>query len=195
MKQVNTFLLFILLSVTGAYAQNPDIDLLRKINVDRNVKLEPGFLFITRSVTPISLGSPAIQLGYGIIKKDNTAINNGILAGSSFLLASTVSTSLKYIVNRDRPFTTYPDIQKRARADLPSFPSGHTTSAFATATTLSLAYPKWYVIVPTYAWAGVVGYSRMYLGVHYPSDVLVGAIIGTGSALVCYKTMKVMHWM
>lgn len=61
---------------------------------------------------------------------------------------------------------------------------------FALATSLSLSYPKWYIIVPSYAWAGSVGYSRMDLGVHYPSDVLAGAVIGAGSAWLTYYINK-----
>lgn len=68
-----------------------------------------------------------------------------------------------------------------------SMPSGHTSTAFATATSLSLAYPKWYVVAPSFVWAGAIGYSRMHLGVHYPSDVLAGAIVGSGSAYLTYK--------
>jgi membrane-associated phospholipid phosphatase len=68
-----------------------------------------------------------------------------------------------------------------------SFPSGHTSNAFVTATSLSLNFKKWYVILPTYAWATAVGYSRMHMGVHYPSDVFAGAIVGAGSALITYK--------
>ncbi len=67
------------------------------------------------------------------------------------------------------------------------FPSGHTSLAFAIATSLSLKYPKWYVIAPSYVWACSVGYSRMNLGVHYPSDVLAGAVLGAGSAFLTYK--------
>ncbi|WP_256604704.1 phosphatase PAP2 family protein [Sphingobacterium multivorum] len=63
-----------------------------------------------------------------------------------------------------------------------SFPSGHTSSAFATASALSRAYSKWYVVAPSLLWASSVGYSRMYLGVHFPSDVLTGAVLGTGAA-------------
>jgi undecaprenyl-diphosphatase len=72
----------------------------------------------------------------------------------------------------------------------PSFPSGHTSVAFSTATSLYLAYPKWYVAVPAFTYAASVGYSRMYLGVHYPSDVLAGAVIGAGSAWLMYKANK-----
>ncbi|MDO9339524.1 MAG: phosphatase PAP2 family protein, partial [Bacteroidales bacterium] len=51
----------------------------------------------------------------------------------------------------------------------------------------TLAYPKWYIIVPSYTWASTVAYSRMDLGVHYPSDVLIGALVGAGSAYLTYK--------
>ena len=62
--------------------------------------------------------------------------------------------------------------------------------AFATATSLSLTYPKWYIIVPAYSWAGAVGYSRMHLGVHYPSDVFIGALVGAGSAWLTHAMNK-----
>ena len=71
-------------------------------------------------------------------------------------------------------------------------PSGHTSGAFATATALSLKYPEWYVIVPSYLWASSVGLSRMHLGLHYPTDVLAGAVLGAGSA---YLTYKVNEWL
>ena len=55
---------------------------------------------------------------------------------------------------------------------------------FALATSLSVKYPKWYVIAPSALWACSVGVSRMNEGVHYPSDVLAGAAIGAGCAVV-----------
>ena len=69
-------------------------------------------------------------------------------------------------------------------------PSGHTSAAFYSATSLSILYPKWYVIVPSYLWASSVAWARMYEGVHYPSDVFVGAVVGAGSAWIAYKVQK-----
>lgn len=102
------------------------------------------------------------------------------------------STALKYSVNRERPFVTYPDIIKKTDTHSPSFPSGHTSNAFATATSLSLAYPKLYIIFPSFAYAGTVAYSRMHLGVHYPSDVAAGAVIGAGCAYLTHKVNKLL---
>ena len=101
-----------------------------------------------------------------------------------------ITEAMKYSINRTRPFITYTDIVKKSAAGSPSFPSGHTSSAFAMATSLSLTYPKWYIIVPSICWAGTVGYSRMDLGVHYPSDVLAGALVGAGSAWLTYYVNK-----
>jgi undecaprenyl-diphosphatase len=55
---------------------------------------------------------------------------------------------------------------------------------------LSRSYPKWYIAAPAYLWAGSVGYSRMYLGVHYPSDVFGGAVLGTTTSLLLRPAMK-----
>lgn len=111
--------------------------------------------------------------------------------GVSLLVAGAISSTLKVTIQRERPFVTYPDIiYQKTEVGSYSFPSGHTNFAFATATSLTLAFPKWYVIVPAYSYAAAVGYSRMYLGVHYPSDVLAGALIGAGSSLLTWKAQK-----
>jgi membrane-associated phospholipid phosphatase len=51
----------------------------------------------------------------------------------------------------------------------------------------SLSYPRWYVLGPGVLWAAGVAASRVYLGVHYPSDVVVGAVVGTGVALLVHQ--------
>jgi membrane-associated phospholipid phosphatase len=171
-------------------AQNFDIDLLRRINLNRNEDLDPTFLLITNSVTPIELSVPVVTFATGLIIKDKDIRNAGIYLGEAVLINALINEGLKYSINRPRPFETYPDIEKLSKGGSPSFPSGHTSSAFSTATSLSIAFPKWYVIAPSYIWAGAVGYSRMHLGVHYPSDVLAGAIIGAGTAYLCYYLDK-----
>jgi membrane-associated phospholipid phosphatase len=172
-------------------AQNADIDLLKKINNEYGKVGGPLMKGATNSDTPISLGIPSILMISGVLKKDSTAFNSGIELFLSQTINGIVTVSLKNSIQRERPFITYPaEIKKYTNAGSPSFPSGHTSMAFSTATSLSLCYPKWYVIVPAFIWAGSVGYSRMYLGVHYPSDILAGALLGTGSALLSHFIYK-----
>ncbi len=192
MRHPNIVFFFLLLLFVGrtASAQNLDIDLLRKINLERNQALDPTFKFVTNSVSPIGLGSPLIVTSIGFIQNDKSLKNKGYYIGATLLTSAVLTTTLKFAIDRDRPFVTYPDIQKLTSAGSPSFPSGHTSEAFATATSLSIAFPKWYVIAPSFLWASAAGYSRMHLGVHYPSDVLVGALIGSGSAWLCHELNK-----
>lgn len=186
------FLFFISLNLTVS-AQNIDIDILKSINLNRNKKLDNTFIFVSNSIVPVSVGVPLGVIGVGFLKQDSTIKNKGVYIGASLVIAAGITTGLKYSVKRERPFVTYPVIDKVMNAGSPSFPSGHTSDAFATATSLSLAFPKWYIIAPSFVWACSVGYSRMDLGVHYPSDVLAGAAIGAGTSFLCYKANKWLH--
>ncbi|MFM9945188.1 MAG: phosphatase PAP2 family protein [Bacteroidia bacterium] len=189
MKKLTLIILGVVLSVT-VFAQNWDIDLLKTINLNRNTQLDAAFIGITNSVAPIAFGVPILFFGMGLIKRDSIYKANGLYIGSSILTSIIISNILKYSVNKPRPFETYNLIQKITDGGSPSFPSGHTSDAFALAIAVSIIYPKWYVIAPSFLWAGAVGYSRMDLGVHYPSDVLAGAIVGSGSALLTYELNK-----
>lgn len=177
------FILALFLS-WNASSQNWDIDLLKEINLERNQSFDPTFKFITNSVSPISLGAPIAVLGIGMIQKDSSLKSKGIFMVEALCVNAFTTTALKLVFRRDRPFVTYPYLDKQADAGSYSFPSGHTSSAFAFATSISLAFPKWYVIAPSYVYACAAGYSRMHLGVHFPSDVLAGAIVGAGSAVL-----------
>ena len=177
------FILVLFLS-WNVTSQNWDIDLLKEINLERNKSLDPTFKLITNSVSPISIGAPIAVFGLGLIQKDSSLKSKGIFMVEALCVNAFTTTALKLAFKRDRPFVTYPYLDKQADAGSYSFPSGHTSSAFALATSLSLAFPKWYVIAPAYLYASAAGYSRMHLGVHYPSDVLAGAIVGAGSALL-----------
>jgi undecaprenyl-diphosphatase len=66
-----------------------------------------------------------------------------------------------------------------------SFPSGHATTSFACATVLALALPRWRV--PLLLLAAAVAWSRVYVGVHYPLDVIAGAALGTGIGIAVFR--------
>ena len=172
-------------------AQNIDYTILKDINhsyTTNGGKIQSAF---SNSVTPLMIGVPVGLLAYSLFKKDSIMRQKFYTIASSELFTGVIATSLKFAFHRTRPFNTYPnDIIKHSNAGSYSFPSGHTSAAFSLATSISLEFPKWYVIAPSMLWAGTVGYSRMYLGVHYPSDVLVGALIGAGTSYLCYKANK-----
>jgi membrane-associated phospholipid phosphatase len=141
-----------------------------------------GFLlFMSNTYKYVDIGVPAGLLVAGTITNDQSMRQNAAFVASSTAISYGMMYLLKRVVKRPRPFIQNLKIVPVYRADDTSFPSGHTSTAFSTATALSMAYPKWYVIAPAFFWAGTVSYSRMYLGVHYPTDVTAGVILGTGS--------------
>jgi membrane-associated phospholipid phosphatase len=186
-------ILFFLLIPFKVSSQNIDIELLRLINSSEELPSDNFWRFVSNSEIYIGLGIPAGIGTAGLIKKDDNMIRTACVIFAAEAITSGISTVLKYSINRERPYITYPDITKKSSAGSPSFPSGHTSNAFAAATSLSLEFPKWYIVVPSYTWAGCVGYSRMHLGVHYPSDVLAGALIGSGCAWITLSTSNFRH--
>ena len=181
---------FVMTWIGHCLSQNFDIDLLRRINLGRNQQLDPMMKLLSESATPVTILVPLSTCTYGWLRHNKNLQYQGAKIAMAVIGASLVTTSIKYLVQRNRPFITYPDLIKLDNAGSPSFPSGHTSTAFSTATALSISFPKWYVIVPSYLWAGSVGYSRMHLGVHYPSDVIAGAIIGAGTAYLNHFILK-----
>lgn len=145
------------------------------------------FKSISQSAVPISVATPILIYTLGMINNDSVAKQKALFIGETFLASAFITVVSKKIIKTDRPYDTYPMVQPVVSEASYSMPSGHTSTAFATATSLSLAYPKWYVVAPSFVWAGAIGYSRMHLGVHYPSDVLAGALVGSGSAYLTYK--------
>lgn len=96
---------------------------------------------------------------------------------------------LKNVVGRLRPFMSLPDA--RLLIEKPtsfSFPSGHTTSSFAAAAVLAGNFKRYRI--PVFGLAGLIAFSRMYLLVHYPSDILGGIILGIICARIAMKIGK-----
>jgi membrane-associated phospholipid phosphatase len=184
-KLISFFTFF--LCLTTIQAQNVDIDILKKINLNRNTSLDGTFKSISQSAVPISVATPLLIYSLGIINNDSVAKQKALFIGETFLVSAFITVVSKKIIKTNRPYETYPILQPVVTEASYAMPSGHTSTAFATATSLSLAYPKWYVVAPSFIWAGTIGYSRMHLGAHYPSDVLAGALVGSGSAYLTYK--------
>jgi len=100
-----------------------------------------------------------------------------IAALISFAFELPLCTIIKYGIKRNRPFEILDAIYyRRSPGDRFSLPSGHTSAAFVISVLISYFYPV--LLLPSVVWASLVGISRIYLGVHYPSDVLAGTGIG-----------------
>lgn len=184
-------LIFALLLSFSVKAQNLDIQWLRNIHSNNSRGADEIMKGITNSSYAICGAVPVAELAYGYIAHDSTMRVAGWQSAAGLATTVVLSTGIKLAARRERPYTTYKDIIPY-RYDLSySMPSGHTSTAFSVATSLSLQFPKWYVIVPAMLWAGGVGYSRLYLGMHYPSDVFVAALLGAGSSYLSYKGQ---HW-
>ncbi len=126
-----------------------------------------------------------------------TALLCGVLAKSGWSAAgwqSLIAVSVSHLpvalvkskFKRLRPYQALPDVNTCHKPLVDSsFPSGHTTAIFAWLVPFLLASGTWLpALLPIALLVGVsVGWSRMYLGLHYPSDVAVGALLGTATAV------------
>ena len=102
-----------------------------------------------------------------------------------FRASQAIVQILKRGFGRERPYKMVENINtfKIELKDY-SFPSGHTTASFCMAATLSLNMPKLSIFL--YILAMIIGISRIYLAVHYPTDVLVGIILGVASSMIVH---------
>ncbi len=99
---------------------------------------------------------------------------------------------LKHLVARPRPWLDVAGLTALvAEPDPNSFPSGHTCAAFASAMVWLRTLPKQWMKVTGVVMAVLMGLSRLYVGVHYPSDVIAGALVGSGCA---WCALKVGRW-
>jgi membrane-associated phospholipid phosphatase len=109
--------------------------------------------------------------------------------GAMLLAVTLVQGPIKGTLRRRRPFVHHAVVRVVGRRPLDaSFPSGHTAGSFAAAAALSCFYPKdWPLLIGT---AAAVGASRVYLGMHFPGDVVVGAGFGTALGLLARRLAR-----
>lgn len=112
----------------------------------------------------------------------------GVKSSVALIISFSVASIVKYSVSRMRPFDKVENLNiNKIGIDAYSFPSGHTTAAFALAIMISHFIPALSTLVIFLASA--VGFSRMYLGVHYPSDVFVGVALGSFTSILVFNLM------
>ncbi|MBN1197792.1 MAG: phosphatase PAP2 family protein [Bacteroidales bacterium] len=153
-----------------------DLPLLQWIQSHRIESLDGMLRFFSSATTFISIG---MILVIGLLSRFSRAgVKKMFQVSIALFIAALITFSVKSLVNRVRPFREYHTIQKLSQGGGASFPSGHTLEAFAVATSVALLFRKKRIQIPVFCWAILVAYSRMALGVHYPSDVLGGLVIG-----------------
>ncbi len=139
----------------------------------------PVLQFISDTTTFVSIAMALMVIMISLVKRSKPMRMKFFMLLTVLLLVVLASQGLKGVIKRDRPFDTFPSIEKLSTGGDSSFPSGHTLEAFAMAAAISILFSRKPIILPVYLWAIMVAYSRIALGVHYPSDVLAGIMIGT----------------
>lgn len=167
-------------------AQGIDYNILCSLQQQRTPAMDNIMVWTSNSLV-LAPCVPASLLTYGFATDNQQLVSIGTATGISFLTAFAVTEAVKYSVQRPRPYIAYTDDLIPVKTTIGySFPSGHTSLTFATATSLSLSCRKWYIVGPSMLWATGVAFSRLYLGVHYPSDVLTGIAVGILSGFAGY---------
>ena len=124
------------------------------------------FTYITFTGSTIFMALIIVLLLIGGARKE------ALVFSIVFVVTNVLALGIKYVVARPRPS----DLGIMPETE-PAFPSAHTVNAFALATTISSYHRKFTIVM--YAWALLVAFSRVYLGLHYFTDVVGGAILGS----------------
>jgi undecaprenyl-diphosphatase len=155
-----------------------DIIVLKWLNHNTIPYSIPLLQFISFITTYVSIALVSGVLIMALFKKSKPLVRRFFILAAVLVISGIVSYALKSMIYRVRPFTTYSFIMKLSEGGESSFPSGHSMEAFAMATAFSLLFRKKKIVFPLFFWAMIVAYSRITLGVHYPSDVIAGILIG-----------------
>jgi membrane-associated phospholipid phosphatase len=128
-----------------------------------------------------------VALGLALLRRRPELL---LLVLAADAVSDLLALAIKRFVDIERPAVRY--AHPKALVAVPhdhSFPSGHAATSFACATVLALAAPR--LAIPLYLLAAAIAYSRVYVGVHYPLDVLAGALLGVGVATALLKLVRV----
>ncbi|MCX8010183.1 MAG: phosphatase PAP2 family protein [Ignavibacteria bacterium] len=160
--------------------------MLRTINNSRSEFGDKIFSFTNDAVIYFAVGVPAAIGLYGLIEDKSYEKNSALFLISTQVLNVITTGALKFLISRERPYFALGDINLLGDTldKHYSMPSGHASSTFALATALSIRYPNPFIIVTSFLYSSLTAYGRVYSGVHYPSDVLAGALIGSATTFL-----------
>lgn len=158
-----------------AFSQNLDLTILKNVNGTDEPWFDVMEPLISKDYFAIIIGISPV-----FIEPVQTLYAAGLTGAEVELF--------KEIFKRPRPYESYPWVIKRATASGYSMPSGHAAMSFEAAYIWSERFPSLWPIF--YSIAAYISLSRIYYGVHYPSDVLIGALIGYLNASIISKSVK-----
>ncbi len=146
----------------------------------------------------VAVGVVALTGVAGLVLNNSRLIETARLAFESTLATGVMTIGLKEVFGRARPYVAGNPQKFRffsfsGQEAYRSFPSGHTSSAFALATVFALQYPRWWVNVAAYGIATGVALQRMEDRMHWSSDVVFGAVLGSWVAHQLVKASSGRH--
>lgn len=164
-----------------------DIELLGLINSGRIESFDIFLAMLSQSAYYLCIVAVAIVGLLAYFRKSKKLGATFYLICISLVLNTTVTLLLKYAILRPRPFLIDTSIIVLSTANSPSFPSGHATTAFLMFfCAMFYLKQKRVFLVFIFIWAVLISYSRIALGVHYPSDVLGGIVLAFFSSMTVY---------
>jgi len=171
--------------------KNIDVKIFRTFNNIHSSFINSMVNITNESIIPVSIATPVGLYTFAKINNNNYDESSAVLLALSEITNLSVTQLLKVTVKRPRPFRTLNNVYLTDTSSVKgtySFPSGHSSDAFVIATSLTLRYPDDPVLITgLYTYATIVSLGRIYWGVHYPSDVFTGMLIGAGSAALIYS--------
>lgn len=189
------FLLIAVVIALGFYRVSENKAKEQNIITELQVRQTPGSVHflqvVSDSISYFSLGIPALALGAGLVLKRKIWVRHALIILLGIALGGTVSAVIKRTIKEPRPYEVDKRIAQLSVGGSNSFPSGHTVEATAAAvgfTTLLFRTPVSAVF--SFAWAFLIMYSRIVLGVHNFTDILAGATIGCMGLLIVYRLFQ-----
>lgn len=166
--------------------------LLRWVNGRNNAGFSNWMQTADATFYPITFASVPVYLGVSLLS-DEVASGDALTFTAGWVATAGSTMLLKRLVGRERPYVRRQDLiiryteqELRALGDNSSFPSGHTSMSVFLATYIALESNTPPVRITGGLWATSVAVSRMWNGVHFPTDILAGAIIGSGVAMLSH---------
>lgn len=189
------FILAALVTALGFYRASENKATEQNLITELQVRQTPGSIrflqLVSDSISYFSLGIPAMALGAGLALQRKIWVRHALIILLGIALGGSVSAVIKRTIKEPRPYEVDKRIAQLSVGGSNSFPSGHTVEATAAAvgfTTLLFRTPISAVL--SFAWAFMIMFSRIVLGVHNITDILAGAAIGCMGLLIIYRLFE-----